>query len=60
MNDIRYEIQVQRFWASGNNKEKLQSLSRDFFVELSMRNNIKHIIASNFISIKYFCLSVIS
>ena len=44
------EIQVQRFWGSGNNKEKIQSLSRDFFVELSMRNNIKHTIASNFTS----------
>ena len=31
--DMKIPMQVQRFWASASNKEKLQILKRDFFVE---------------------------
>ena len=31
--DMKIPMQVQRFWASVSNKEKLQILKRDFFVE---------------------------
>ena len=31
--DMKILMQVQRFWASVSNKEKLQILKRDFFVE---------------------------
>ena len=30
---MKIPMQVQRFWASVSNKEKLQILKRDFFVE---------------------------
>ena len=31
--DMKIPMQVQRFWSSVSNKEKLQILKRDFFVE---------------------------
>ena len=31
--DMKIPMQVQRFWASVSNKETLQILKRDFFVE---------------------------
>ena len=37
-------IQMDRFWNSGKNNEKLQQLSRDYFVEFRKSNNIKTIL----------------
>ena len=48
--ELNDTIHVQRFLESEYIKEKLKICNCDFFVELSKTNNIKHIVASNFIS----------
>ena len=48
--EVNDTIHVQSFLDFVNTKEKWEIFNCDFFAELSKTNNIKHIIASNFIS----------
>ena len=38
-------VQTDKFWASSNNKEKLQKLSRDYFKEIAVQNDMGFVLS---------------
>ena len=44
-------VQVERFWSSDQNKESIQALSRNYFIEKA-RESDKHLILSGYVKKK--------
>ena len=43
--DTQIPVQIDRFWACSKNKEKLQVLSRNFFIKLSEKLQVKLVLS---------------